>query len=307
MSSIPVFRPAPHELMSALRVLVGSHAGCDREFQAQRCWDAFAAGDYDPKGLFIARNPDGQVSGAALVQKMSGALGVAWAPRAENSLIEDALMRTARDWLNESGVKVCEAFADSEDCPEMAPLERNGFDRITQLVYLQRDVDIEIGWSNLPPVPSRCCPWSGVLTQEQTEVLLATHEESLDCPELNEGRTEEEVLAGDAPCTPANCSWLHIIDEGGQPIGVLLFDIGPKPTVLELSYLGLIPSARGRGLGRTALAFVNRIAANAGYQSVIVSVDARNEPALRLYRQHGFEETNRREVFLAMLAGKAWR
>jgi ribosomal protein S18 acetylase RimI-like enzyme len=52
-------------------------------------------------------------------------------------------------------------------------------------------------------------------------------------------------------------------------------------------------------LGATALAFANEIAARYGYRTVSISVDARNEPALRLYRRHRFEETGRQEVFLA--------
>jgi mycothiol synthase len=298
MSSITVFRPAPHELMSALRIFVGSQTGSDQELRAERCRDALAAGDYDPDGLFATRNAAGRVNGAMLVQVMPGALGVAWPPRGENEQIEDALTQSACDWLQKSGVKVCQAFASSEERPDMAPLERNGFDRVTQLVFMRRDVDIVAGWGDSPGVPVRCCPWSGVLTVEQAGVLLATHEATLDCPELNGVRTPKEVLDGFSPGSP-NCPWWHTIDEGAEPIGVLLFDKGPEPSVLELSYLGLIPSVRGRGLGRTALAFANRIAASSGYQFVSVSVDARNEPALRLYRRHGFVETDRREVYLA--------
>jgi mycothiol synthase len=300
MPSFTVSRPAPHELLSALRILVGD--GAEQELRAERCRNSLTVGDYDPDGLFIARNAAGRVSGSIMVQAMPGALGVAWPPRGENKQIEDALALTACDWLRTSGVKVCQAFASTEECSDMASLERNGFDRVTQLVFMRREVDIVAGWSRSSRVPARCCPWSGVLTDEEAGVLLATQEATLDCPELNGVRTPQEVLDGFSPGSPTNCSWLYTIDEGGEMIGVLLFDKGPEPFVLELSYLGLIPSVRGRGLGGTALAFANAVAAGCGYQSVSVSVDARNEPALRLYRRHGFVETGKQEVFLAELA-----
>lgn len=302
MSSITVSRAAPHELMSALRVLLGSRDDSEQEQRAERCRDALTLGDYDPDGLFVTRNTAGRVSGAILVQAMPGALAVAWPPRGENKQVEDALTQAACNWLQHSGVKVCQTFASQEELPNMAPLERNGFRRVTQLVFMRRDVNLATSWGDVPQASVRCCPWSGVLTVAEVDVLFATHEATLDCPELNGGRTPEEIVHGFAPGNPTNCSWWYSIDESSKPIGVLLFDKGSEPTVLELSYLGLIPSARGRGLGGVALALANRIAANSGYQTVSISVDARNEPALRLYRRHGFVETNRQEVLLAQLA-----
>ena len=299
MPSITVSRAAPHELWPAVRILIGSRIGTARELLAERCRDAFAAGDYDTEGLFVTRDSNGRITGTALMQTLPGALGVAWPPRGENAEAVDAVTRESCKWLRQSGVKVCQAFASDEERRDMAALERNGFACVTELVFLQRDVDLVAGWSDLPRVPARCQPWSGALTVEQSEMLLATHEATLDCPELNAARTAEEILAGFCPGQAANCPWWHTIDEGGMAIGVLLFDKGPYPFVLELSYLGLIPSARGRGLGSAALAFVNEIAGNAGYQFVSVSVDARNEPALKLYHKHGFVETERKEVYLA--------
>jgi ribosomal protein S18 acetylase RimI-like enzyme len=231
---------------------------------------------------------------------MPGALGVAWPPRGESVEIEDALMWTACHWLQKSGVKVCQAFAPSQERPAMAPLERNGFNYVTQLVFLKREVVPEGSWGESPVLPVQCCPWSGSPTAEQVGVLLATHEATLDCPELNGTRTPQEILNGYFRGDPNFCSWWLTAEDNEKPIGVLLFDKGSEPTILELSYLGLVPSTRGQGLGGTALAFANRIAANTGYRVVSVSVDIRNEPALRLYRRHGFEETNRHEVFLAV-------
>jgi mycothiol synthase len=303
MPSIIVSHASPHELLPALRILVGSLSGSEQELRAERCRDAFAAGEYDPDGLFVTRDSTGRVNGTALMQVMPGALGVAWPSRGENAEAVDAVTRAACEWLQEAGVKVCQAFVSNEECDDMAPLERNGFEHVTQLVFLQRDVDLAAGWSNSPRVSAQCYPWAGALTLEHSDMLLATHEATLDCPELNNGRTATEVLAGFCPGNAANCPWWHTINEGGTATGVLLFDKGPQPFVLELSYLGIIPRARGRGLGSTALAFANEIAANAGYQFVSVSVDARNEPALRLYQKHGFVETERREVFLAQWTG----
>jgi ribosomal protein S18 acetylase RimI-like enzyme len=249
--------------------------------------------------LFVSRDAAGRVTGTALVQVMPGALGIAWPSKGEHPESEDLATRAACDWLRRRGVKICQAFATGEESCGMASLLRNGFQGVTQLVFLQRDVDLAAGWGDSPRAAARCFPLSGRLTPELNAVLLATHEGTLDCPELNTGRTPEEVLAGFSPGRARNCPWWHTVEAGGLPVGALLFDQGPQPFVLELSYLGLVPAARGRNLGNAALAFANQIAANAGYQFVSVSVDARNEPALKLYRRHGFVETEVREVYLA--------
>src|SRR5262249_43048783 len=154
-----------------------------------------------------------------------GALGVAWAPQGENSLVKDVLTRHACKWLKGNGVKICQAFADSEDAAELAPLERNGFNRITQLVYLRRSVNRDPGDSALSVESTECVAWSGTLTDRQANALLASQIETLDCPELNEGRTNEEILTGFSPGTSARCPWLHTIEEGKKTVGVLLFDI----------------------------------------------------------------------------------
>jgi mycothiol synthase len=295
----------PRELLPALRLLVG--AGPQQELRAEQCRAAFEAGDYKSDGLFVTHDASGSLNGAALVQTMPGALGVAWPPRGESAEIEDALTQTACNWLKHCGVKVCQAFASTEERLAMAPLERNGFSHVTQLVFLQRDVVPE----DVPGEPSellvQCKPWLGLPTPEQREVLLATHEEALDCPELNDARTSDEVINGYFRNDPGSCSWWLRMDGREKPVGVMLFDKSPEPSFLELSYFGLVPAVRGKGLGSMSLTYANRIACNSGYRAMSVSVDARNEPALRLYRRHGFVETNRHDVFLAAWAQRGAR
>src|SRR5882672_1277881 len=112
---------APHELLAALRLLF-PHA-------ADGPCDAI-----DAAGLFVSRDANGLVVGAAMVQAIPGALGIASSPRAESAEAADALAGAACDWLRARGVKVCQVFAPADDIPAMAAMERRGFRRLTQLV-----------------------------------------------------------------------------------------------------------------------------------------------------------------------------
>ena len=182
-----VVSPAtPHELLSACRLLFG------RE-HAERSRERLLA-DGHPPGLFVARAPDGQLRAAALVQALPGALGVAWTPRGESRVAVNTVTAAACVWLRTQGVKVCQVYCPVGETADMAPLERNGFQAITQLVFLRRKP------SRVTPAPSRnsqlMFAWEMMPLHDDVEnTLLATHEGSLDCPELNAGRTPRRADA----------------------------------------------------------------------------------------------------------------
>ncbi len=64
-----------------------------------------------------------------------------------------------------------------------------------------------------------------------------------------------------------------------------------QPGQVELTYIGVAPSARGQGLGREMLNAFIEAAHNAGYTSVVLSVETDNPAALALYTKFGFHIT----------------
>jgi ribosomal-protein-alanine N-acetyltransferase len=81
---------------------------------------------------------------------------------------------------------------------------------------------------------------------------------------------------------------------------VSLANVKRDEETLELVYLGIVPEARGRGFAATALAELGAAAAAAGIRSITLSVDERNKPARRLYDRAGFQEADRRRLFLLL-------
>jgi ribosomal protein S18 acetylase RimI-like enzyme len=292
------------ELAAACRVLFAHLAGSDRDRRAAHCRGLLASGELDPAGLFAARDGHGAVRGAMLVQPLPGALGMAWPPRAEPGCghVADALVAAACGWLRSRGVKVCQVFAADDD--GLAPLERHGFRHVTRVVHLRREVgpdrDRCDGPRSLAVQPAADSP-----ADLFTDTLMQTYDGSLDCPELTGTRTAAEVLDGHRPAggAPTDRLW-YLARSAGEPVGVVLFDAGSGPGERELSYLGLVPSARGRGLGGELVRFAVAHAAD-GCHALALSVDVRNEPAVRVYRRHGFWEYDRRDVLLAAWPGGA--
>src|SRR5262249_52851092 len=130
--------------------------------------------------------------------------------------------------------------------------------------------------------------------------LMQTYQGTLDCPEINDVRTVDEILDGhrsQGQHDPA--LWWHV-SLNGQPAGVVLLTSIPESGDWEVAYVGVVPEMRRRGIGRELIHRVLHEARTAGVPGVTLSVDGRNGPAWELYRRLGFEPFERREVFLAI-------
>lgn len=293
----------PDDLTAACRLLAAPSPAPDRDPAALRYRDLLAGGELDPAGLFVARDEAGVVRGVLLAQPLTGALGLSWPPRAERGrdriAIEDALVSAVCGWLRSRGVKVCQSFASEAERDDLAALVRHGFRPVTQLTHMRRDIDPDRG---ADADEAFALAFEQVTPGTQAAfaaTLLATYAGSLDCPEVAGTRTPDELLDGFRGPLTMQPAWWYLARRAGEPVGVVLFEAGTEPGGLELSYLGLTPTARGRGWGDELVRFALGIAAADRCHILSLSVDVRNDPARRLYRRHGFRELDRRDVYLA--------
>ena len=75
----------------------------------------------------------------------------------------------------------------------------------------------------------------------------------------------------------------------GQVLASIRIAAAPLPTgAIELTYLGVEPSARRQGVGREGLRSFLQAAQDAKYLSVVLSVEAENKEAMALYTRAGF-------------------
>ncbi len=256
-----------------------------------------AAGDVEPNAFWVARE-DSAIVGAMFAYLIGGGQGAVWVPRADRTDIEDALVGATFTWFRENGVRVVQAVLDDEDCPQAAALERSGMRYVTEIVFatrkmqpsLPRDVsrlEIHAVSSSLP---------------ELATLLLQTYEGTFDLPELNGTRTASDIISAYETGWNDETPLWFLATHSGVAVGVLCLSMQPDDTV-ELTYLGIVPEARGRGYGEEILRFALNRATTENAPAIQLSIDARNAPALRLYRKHGFDETARRKVYLAIGIG----
>jgi mycothiol synthase len=227
---------------------------------------------------------------------MPGALGLLFPPHtfAGREPDTDALLAAALGWLRGRGVKVCQSFAPGGDRSDEAVLARGGFRHVTAVVHLCGEVAPQAR----PADGLAFEPVADANRAAFTAALLASHDGSLDCPELTGARTAAELLDGFRGPPPFRPGWWVLARHGGEPVGVVMLDTGAEVGAVELNYLGLVPAARGRGWGEELVRFALRAACEDHTRALTLSVDARNAPARRLYDRHGFREVDRREVFL---------
>ena len=297
-SRVTIVTPPPEQIADACRVLFSHRPEPVRALQADRACVAFAAGEFDANELIVARM-DGRIVGAGYVHIAAGGVASVWPPRADpgpdSAAIEDALSATYLTRFRDAGVTVAQALLSVDDRPAAGPLERAGFRLTTRLEqYCRPLVNVD---PNVPPdLPVRL-EAVGESDPRLPELLLASYEGTLDCPELNGRRSAADVLANYRDAADGRPDW-WIVREGASAVGVALLTPGTGTGVAELAYLGLIPSARGRGLGTAAVRHVIARKAAAGAEWLTLSVDARNEPAARLYRRLKFRLIDAQDVFL---------
>jgi ribosomal protein S18 acetylase RimI-like enzyme len=249
------------------------------------------------EGVWIARSA-GDVVGVQICELLGGAACLFWLPTVQDDLepsLPERLVHAGLDWCRQRGCKLAEALVAPDALARAAPLCAAGFRRVTELHSLRHDLYEVPG---PPGLALRYEPWSEASRSLFEQTLLRTYEGTLDCPELNGVRTVAEILAGHRAAGKDRPDLWWLAFQAGRPVGVLLLTELPHGLDWELSYVGVIPEARGKGLGHVLTQRALEVARREGALHLLLAVDGRNEPARSLYRRNGFAEVERRVVYL---------
>lgn len=164
---------------------------------------------------------------------------------------------------------------------------------------------MEVDLAGLPPaeVPAghRLLPWHGALLEAHAEVLYQSFCRELDAevfPSLGDRNgcafllTEISRKSGFLP----GATWL-VVDPDDLPCASVqgLQDRGGPGAIQNV---GVLPTHRGRGLGRAALLHALHGFWHAGLGRGMLEVTAGNDSAIRLYRSLGFR--SRKTIYKAV-------
>ena len=290
----------PGEHAAALRLLFRHLDAAELDYRVAHALEMIPTGDLDIGGLLVLPGPTGP-RGVTLCQAVSGGGGLVWPPvvAPADPTGEDALVAAALAWLRGRGSLLAQCLLPDEDFHLAPPLARNGFAHTTGLSYLRHD---------LAPTAARLLgedrfeltTYDGANPAPFRAALAGSYEGTLDCPEVNGVRSIDEVIAGHQSQGRYDPSTWWLAWLGGVAVGLLML-IEDAPREWEIAYVGVVPSARRRGVARGLIRHALCHARRADAVRLMLSVDDRNTPARRLYQELGFEEYDHREVMMVRL------
>lgn len=289
----------PDELAEAFGLVFLHVPAKERRGRIDHALALVRRGELDASGVFVVRAAAG-VSAAMICLLVAGASGLLWPPQVragetESAALQDLLLRTGVDWLRSRGAKLVQSLLAADETALAEPLLRGGFRHITGLWYMRHPLRADVAGQR-PDLLLR--DFTQVDSASFQATLLRTYDDTLDCPEVNGVRQIDEILDGHRSQGQHDPHLWWLAFEGEAPVGVLLLAPVPDNASIDLSYLGIVPEARGRGIGRELTAQAIRRARVAGAVQLTLAVDIRNRPAWNLYRSLCFEPFEQREVYL---------
>ncbi len=216
-------------------------------------------------------------------------------------------------------IDLVQALIDPSEFRQAEAISRSGMARLAELSYLERSTPRgpilkaaagPVGSATEWPSDIRAERWDPANRRELIQTLERSYVGTLDCPALAGLRRGEDVLDGhmhSGTFEPSLWTVLRFTSgpHEGHTAGVCLFNSSTSGAgqsgSLELVYFGLVPEARGRGLGRTLLRHALDGLRERRESTVLLAVDDRNEPAHRLYREAGFRTRFRRIAYIHSL------
>ncbi len=249
-------------------------------------------------GLHVAE-AEGRIVSACAVLDLPGGVGLLMLPPAAPEQCPEGLaelLALASQSARQRGRRFVQVMLEPAMAGQVEPaLLHAGFSRLATLQYMHRNA--------YDPVAVR--PVEGVnwLTLADTDeatfaaVILRTYIESRDCPALTGVRSMRDVMASHRGAGVFDPLGWYLLEYRQERVGVLITARTPVSGNLDVVYVGLVPEARGKGLGRLCMHRAIQRARDLALSGVTLAVDASNQPACRLYAGMGFSVYSRKDVW----------
>ncbi|HWB11344.1 MAG TPA: GNAT family N-acetyltransferase [Pirellulales bacterium] len=263
-------------------------------------------GERSLEGLFAAWRGD-DVGGALWTERHAGRTAGIWPPQlaaAAPEHLADKLLAHALAELESKNVAMVQCLALTDASSDAQRLRRAGFEHSCDLLYLV---------SQKGSFPSTSAgadltfvPVEPTKLDHLAKLVERTYEGTLDCPAMDRRadhrRDCRDVLEGYRATCRGDLSHWFVVLCGAEEVGCLLLACDDRGQSWELVYMGIVPAARGRGLGIELVRHAQWLVARRSGERLVLAVDAANEPALNIYAAAGFLAWDKRSVFLKFLS-----
>lgn len=308
----PIIEPVPSaERRAALELLMRDLDPLSRRNQVDRCLELLAANPAAAAGLLQASAGNRRV-GVLWAQPLPGRVTTLWSPQFD--LSDDIDFESCGHKLLNGSLQHAAAVSSRLVQALIAPDEQNwaallfaaGFFRAAELLYLVFPVEPNGSFGDRLPDGDGASdlvfePAPVATTPRLAGLLESTYQSTRDCPALNGLRETPDVLATYAFGSAASRNLWFIVRRAQQDVGCLFLTEFTASRQWELVYMGVVPAARGQGLGREIARRAQRVAAQEDGTALVLAVDAENAPALNAYLSLGGAVFDRKEAWLKVL------
>lgn len=198
-----------------------------------------------------------------------------------------------------------EMLLEPDDFARARALPLVGFRKLTKLIYLRRSPSTSIV-NSINMDGGEWMAYSDNSHPFFCNAVRQSYLQSMDCPELTNIRSIDDVVATHRCAGEFNPAYWQLFHNHGVPKGVILLSRIPAHPAFEVIYMGVVPEARGQGVGDALLnRAVELTSSTAGAgtsstpQELVLAVDCRNVPARRLYARWGFRPVGERDAWIA--------
>jgi len=297
------------EFRDALALMIQENEPVVKRQEVENILNLHQAGKIDLSHLLVAVSEQ-KIRAALLMMIQADFTAILWPPAYDFSgepadscsEILDLLVQRSFSIAKEHNCELIQATVGCQDVQSSELLVRNGLAAVGTLLFLQRPAMTQQkqGRMKTPHDHEETCRLvpitQGIDDEILGELVLSTYVDSADFPELQTRRSgalclQTHRLQGEY--LPEN--WF-VIEEQGIQVGVLFFSFHSELDQWELTYLGVIPQYRGKGIARRVIekSFEHP---ERKYRGVFLGVDSRNDYAVRLYTSMGFVTVSRQNVF----------
>lgn len=218
----------------------------------------------------------------------------------DDATIRRNLYQEATHVVDSPEIWIGQSLLETDQEEQSRELSANGFPLLTDLIFMNHAVTSAQDEPLTDKQPDEI--WASepfdeaVNATEFARLVEQTYLNTCDVPELNGTRDGWESLASHRHSGVHCPTRWRLFRHEGRPAGLLLLtEHAPEP-VWEVVYFGVAPELRGKGFGKRVLQAGIDLARKNDIEAIVLAVDVRNEPAMRLYEELDFLRFDRRIV-----------
>ena len=295
---LEITHPTPDELETTLQVAFRHLPPNESPLRIGTIMQHYQAGKIDLSGIFQAKR-DNKLVGALYAQSQPDGSIMLWIPSMTEEFSLEPLMEPLAQFCRSKHAFAAVALADRQQTVDERTLCSVGqFQFLSDLIYLAAEIAPQE--TSEKPYRLNFVPLSGDSDDEMERLTLlvkATYNNSLDFPDLMQIAPVEQVVHGYKAGAVFRPELWFFIRHEGVDIGMLLLTDAAADQ-FELTYMGLLESARGCGFSKEIVRFARERTSRESRPLLLTSVDEKNIPACQTYLSLGFKAWDRKRVYV---------